>query len=117
MSIGTLMTGVTWLPEPIPVLSLVLPAPPLALALALPPAEPLAVAPPSRPIALPVTVIGAWIGACTWLPPRTPKLSAVLAALAAAPPISRNPAERIPTLSDLRTHVFIAGYLPFENSD
>src|SRR5437016_1266987 len=103
------MTGVTWLPEPIPKLSPVLPAP-LAPPLALAPAEPLAYALPSRLIALPVMLIGAWIGACTWLPPRTPKLSVVLAALAAAPPMSRNPAERIPTLSDLRTQVFIVGY-------
>ncbi len=104
-----------WLPEPMPKLSEVLPAAAAPPAVPLAPPWLVAEALPSRPMALPVTEIGAWMGACTWLPPRTPKLSAVLAALAAAPPMSRKPAERIPTLSDLRTQVFIVGYLPFEN--
>src|SRR2546430_2277908 len=111
------MTGITWLPEPMPKLSEVLaaPAPPALVPLPLPWLA--AEAAPSSEIALPVTETGASMGACTWLPSRTPKLSVVLAALAAAPPISRKPAERTPTLSDLRTQVFIVGYLPFENSD
>src|SRR5256885_1996861 len=93
-----------------PLLSLV-----LAEAAPAPPPVWLAVEVPSSEMALPDTETGAAAAAWTWLPPRMPELSVEVAALAAAaPPISRKPADRTPTFSDLRTQVFIVGYWPFE---
>src|SRR4051812_11166162 len=89
------MIAPTWLPLPIPELSLLLPVP-VALGVTIAP-EPwllLAEALPRSPRAFPVTLIGTWIGAWTWLPPRIPELFEVLpaavacgAAAAAPPPV------------------------------
>ena len=63
---------------------------------------------PSTPTALPATFTGAWTVVQSWLPLAIPAFCPVVASACAAPPAtSRKPAESTPTLSDLRTHVFI----------
>src|SRR5438132_883072 len=110
------MTGVTWLPLPTPVLSLLLPAP-VALGETIAP-EPWLAAEAEvlrRGVMVPLAEVGGAAAAGSWWLPTRPKLLFVVAALAAAaPPISRKPADRTPTLSDLRTQVFIVGYWPFQ---
>src|SRR5436305_322080 len=81
-SIGTWMIAPTWLPLAMPVLLPVVPAP-VAFGVTIelaPPLLLLAEAEPSSPMALPVTLIGTWIGAWTWLLVRRPELFDVVPA-------------------------------------
>src|SRR5262245_9434302 len=113
-SIGACSVAASWLPLRTPTLYPVvqLSAPPADSVAQAPPVQD-ASANPYRLIALPQALIGAWTVASSWLPLSAPALLPVSQSACAAPPVtSRKPAESTPTLSDLRTHVFMIGKRP-----
>src|SRR5688572_8357148 len=118
MLMGAWIGAKTWVPLRIPVfpaLIILTSYRPLRSA-ALPPSQP-ADAVPRTAADTPHRLIGAWIGAKTWVPLRIPVLSAlikVVSAYAAVPVAMTAPAVSAPALSERRTHVFIVEGTSFD---
>src|SRR6266568_3970803 len=109
---GALTGAYTWLPPATLESPLVVPAPPPLFLTSAPPLQP-ASALPKIATALPQALIGALIGAATWLPPATLLLPEVLLPpplfLTSAPPLQ--PASAVPKIATALPHALIGALI------